>query len=422
MRGLVRLAPIFAGGVLIAAALSRLLGFSNIVPIALLGAGILGLGAAVWIQTRRRHTTDAIAAAVDADASLAGELRSAHWFEAAGSGDEWAQFHIARASERVQSIDWTGLYPRVRGGRSWALTATLAAAAIVLSVGVPARHIALATTDTAAAGAPGDPLSAELRAKLNALLAQMELGKLSAEEARNSLAELKDLLAKIDPKLQDKLDEMLKKAELSDAPKGKELNAKDLAEGAKQDGSGMPKDMKKALEEIAQRLNKNDQGEKQASNSESAQPSSENNESGAAGEKSQGQGQPTDMKAAAAQGSMQMVREAATDPSAGKMMMGGGMMGGDSKSGVGGNKTAETGAAEALLVAQALRKELIEANDDIQGKNVLKEDIRRKTEQGKSTLGFTHVAPTAFERSRADAPPPVPEARRPLMQQYFIRK
>src|SRR5580765_396583 len=103
MRGLVRLAPVFAGVVLIAAALSRLLGFSNIAPIALLGAGILVLGAAVWIQTRRRHTTDAIAAAVDADASLAGELRSAHWFEAAGSGDEWAQFHIARASERVQS-------------------------------------------------------------------------------------------------------------------------------------------------------------------------------------------------------------------------------------------------------------------------------------------------------------------------------
>ena len=319
MRGLVRLAPVFAGVVLIAAALSRLLGFSNIVPIALLGAGILVLGAAVWIQTRRRHTTDAIAAAVDADASLAGELRSAHWFEAAGSGDEWTQFHVARASERVESIDWAGLYPRVRGGRSWALTATLAAAAIVLSVGVPARHLALATTDTAAAGGPGDSLSAELRAKLNALLAQMELGKLSAEEARASLAELKDLLAKIDPKLQDKLDEMLKKAQLSaDAPKGKELNAKDLAEGARQDGSGMPEDMKKALEEIAQRLNKNDQGEKQASNSESAQPSSENNESGAAGEKSQGKGQPTDMKAAAAQGSMQMVREAATDPSAGQ--------------------------------------------------------------------------------------------------------
>jgi hypothetical protein len=420
MRGLLRLAPISAAVVLLAAVLSRLIGFSIVVPLALLGAAVVVLGAFAWIQTRRRQSTDAIAAAVDRDAALAGELRSAHWFEASGSADDWAQFHIDRAEARAKSVDWAGLYPPVRGARSWALTATLAAAAIVLSVGVPARRVALATT--ASDGAPAavaDPLSAELRAKLNALLAQMELGKLTAEEARANLAELKDLLAKIDPKLQDKLDEMLKNAELAaDAAKGKEFNGKELAEG--KNASGMPQDMKKALEDLAQRLNKNDQNQTEGGNPENTQGSEQNGESGQPGEK--GQGQSTDMKATASQGSMQMVRESASDAAAGKMMMGGGMMGGDSKSGVGGNKTAETGAAEALLVAQALKKELIEANDDIQGKNVQKEDIRRKTEQGKSTLGFTHVAPTAFERSRADAPPPVPEARRPLLQQYFIRK
>jgi hypothetical protein len=117
-----------------------------------------------------------------------------------------------------------------------------------------------------------------------------------------------------------------------------------------------------------------------------------------------------------------MVREAATDPGAAKMMMGGGMMGGDSRPGQGGNNGAQNG-ADALLFAQALRKELIEASADMQGQNVKKEeDIRRKTEQGKSTLGFSRVAPGAFERSRADAPPAVPEARRALVQRYFIRK
>jgi hypothetical protein len=69
-----------------------------------------------------------------------------------------------------------------------------------------------------------------------------------------------------------------------------------------------------------------------------------------------------------------------------------------------------------------LRKELVEAAADTQGDNVNKEDIRRKTEQGKSSIAYTRVAPATYERSRADAPPPVPEARRPLVQRYFIRK
>jgi len=43
--------------------------------------------------------------------------------------------------------------------------------------------------------------------------------------------------------------------------------------------------------------------------------------------------------------------------------------------------------------------------------------------QGTSSLGFTRVAaPRSFEPSRATAPPPVPEARRPLLFNYFIRR
>jgi hypothetical protein len=130
------------------------------------------------------------------------------------------------------------------------------------------------------------------------------------------------------------------------------------------------------------------------------------------------------MQATAAEAAMQMVREAASEADAAKMMMGGGgMMGGESQSGAGGNRGQETGAADALLVAQALRKEMIEASADTLGENVTKEDLRRKTEQGTSTLGFTRVqTPATFERGRADAPPPVPEARRDLLQKYFIRR
>jgi len=130
------------------------------------------------------------------------------------------------------------------------------------------------------------------------------------------------------------------------------------------------------------------------------------------------------MQATAAEAAMQMVREAASEADAAKMMMGGGgMMGGDSRSGAGGNDGKEAGAADALLIAQALRKETVEASTDTLGSNVSKEDLRRKTEQSNSSLGFTRVqTPATFERGRADAPQPVPEARRDLLLKYFNRR
>jgi hypothetical protein len=112
------------------------------------------------------------------------------------------------------------------------------------------------------------------------------------------------------------------------------------------------------------------------------------------------------------------------------MMAAVGAMGGDSSSGPGGNQGNNCGpgsdpaecAKEFASIAQALRKELIEASADMLGENVPTEDIRRKTEQGASALGFTRIAPPATaERSRAVSPPAVPDARRPLLFNYFIR-
>ena len=106
------------------------------------------------------------------------------------------------------------------------------------------------------------------------------------------------------------------------------------------------------------------------------------------------------------------------------MMMGGaGMMGGDSQAGAGGNSGQKTGQADVKSIAEALRRELVEAAADARGENVPIEDIRRKTEQGKSTLGFSRVVPLAtFDHSRTTAPPAVPVARHPLLYNYFIRK
>jgi len=416
VQSLVRLAPALAGVALLAAVLARVLRFSTAVPLLVLGAAGLGLALTTWIRSRRRQSTDAIAAAVDADAALRGELRSAHWFEAAEGGDEWTRFHLERAVNRARAVDWKALYPPVRAGKSWAAAAVLATAAIVLSVGAPGRYLARAVgVADQPAGSP-EALSAELEAKLKALLGSIEAGDVDAEAARATLEELKELMAKIDPAMQKKLAEMMKNAPLGqEGAKAKNFEKNALANAKKGDNQVLPDDVKWALEDLAAKL----------SNAEKNRPGNPNEQASSSdtGEK----GAPSDEASKSAEGqsaqaSMQMVREAATDPGAAKMMMGGGMMGGDSRPGQAGNNGAQNG-ADALLFAQALRKELIEASADMQGQNVKKEeDIRRKTEQGKSTLGFSRVAPGAFERSRADAPPAVPEARRPLVQRYFIRK
>ena len=116
---------------------------------------------------------------------------------------------------------------------------------------------------------------------------------------------------------------------------------------------------------------------------------------------------------------MQMVRAAATEAEAGQMMSGGGPMGGDPSPGRGGNQGGRGNGAAPADIAKALRKETVEANQDTQGQNVIAE-IHRKTEQSKATVGFTHAAgPSSFERSHTAAPPPVPDARRGLVQRFF---
>ena len=111
----------------------------------------------------------------------------------------------------------------------------------------------------------------------------------------------------MDPELQKKLAEMLKNAALGpDAGKLKDFDPKALAEKGK---GGTPDDFKAALDDMAERMGK---GEKSAEG-DSAKPG---NPSDQAGEKGQS-GAPSDeaqaktaaQQAAAAQMSMQMVRE-----------------------------------------------------------------------------------------------------------------
>lgn len=411
-----RLAPALAGVALLVALVGRLFGGPAWIGVAALLGGAVALAAYVYVQRRSRPTTDAIASAVDSDAQLAGELRSAHWFEAQGAEDNWVAFHLDRAIARAGAVDLSELYPRVRFGRSWIVTAVLAAGVVALGVRVPARGGAGTQTAMFAAGEPGAELPLDLQRKLAALMAQLDDAALDKDAKAVSLAELKELMSKLDPALQKKLASMLEQRALGADPKTaqQELAKNEGADVAKSATTDLPDDVKWALENMAAQAAQADD-RRPGSNDPAAQ--TKPGDAGAASLQAQAE------TGAKPDATAPIMREAATDDAGKKMIGGGGPMGGDSQPGAGKTNSNVKGAAEALLVAQALRKELLEASADALGDNVDKEDLRRKTEQGKSSLGFTRVAlPRTFEPSRAAAPPPVPEARRPLLSKYFIRR
>ena len=121
--------------------------------------------------------------------------------------------------------------------------------------------------------------------------------------------------------------------------------------------------------------------------------------------------------------SIQFAKDADPAGSAGMMMMsnaedkGAGPPG----AGVGGAGSEEAAATTAAALAAALRQEVVEANKDTPGENVDTE-ILRKTESGSAKTTFSHGSAASFDKARAAAPPPVPEARRSGVQTYFVRK
>jgi hypothetical protein len=259
----------------------------------------------------------------------------------------------------------------------------------------------------------GVALPPDLAKQLQDLLAGAEAGTLSAADAKR-LADLNALLKTIDPKSDPQLAELLKRIQAAaNAATDQKQALGDLAKAGT--ASKTPDDLKAAMEDLASKLASGQTAEKPDGSFNEAPKLNE-------GQFGKASAQAQASQANAIQAAVQLVREAASDPGQGQPMMGGGAMGGDSSAGRGGNAGAKTGAATAAIKAEALRRELVEANADIAGANVTKEDLRRKTEQGKSALAFTHAAAaTTVDKSRAVPPPPVPDARRALVQSYFIR-
>lgn len=424
-----QVAPYAAGFALSLALASRWFGWTAGIPAIALVVVAFALAVWAWWGGRELPVTDAAAASIDQDASLAGELHSAHWFAGrplpdadAPDGTSWSAFHLQKASARIQSVDWTALYPPVRATRQWLTSGALVAVAIIaLVVGPRSREAILASQglspEEIEAAMSGEMLPDDIQARIDALLGEIAEGGMTDEAARLKMDELRDLLGKLDEASKEA---ELAKGEAADAQGGEKpsddpgdkLAAK--AEEAADASAGLPEDVRWSLEDLANRL-ANAKENQSKTNEKNQAASEQTGEKGQAGEGAEA----AQMEQAAG---MQMVREAASDATEGQMMQGGGgAMGGDSKPGAGGNQGG-SGPVDLKALAQALRQEMIQAQTDQLGENIDTE-LRRKTEQSQAKVSFTRVpAPTTFDRSRAALPPPVPEAHRSLLQRYFQRR
>ena len=420
-----RVAPPLAGGVAVLAAIGRVAGWSPALSLSLVIAAAAGLVLFVWAARRGGTISDAVAAAIDRDAGMLGELRSASWFARRDRRDEWSDFHLATTAARLRSVDWGALYPMPRPGRAQLVTVFLTAVAVFLAgttrerATVAANGTALGREGPAAAPAgqlTAGPLDPELQRLLNELLASAAAGTLPSADALATNTEVRDLLNRLGKMNDPELLEALKRSLAADPnlqPKAAAENLKTLAEGArKAEAAGqLSAEMQDALEKLSDQL-------------ELAQPEAGDQAAGSpAGAEGDAPPNAANGAGASEEISIQFAKEAESSGGASMLMLSSQdaqQPGGAPGAGVGGAGS-QDGAASAAAIAAALQQETLDASQDAAGENV-ETEIQRKTERGNATVAFTRGGTANFDRARASTPPPIPEARRPGVGTYFVRK
>jgi hypothetical protein len=408
-----RVAPIVSAIGLIVTAFVRWRNAPAIIPLGLLAISAVAWITYAWLQRYRVRISDATAAAIDDEAHLGGELRSATWFAAHSTDDPWAAFHVGRAAERLESIDLAQLYPPVRARRARVATCLMVAVALLLMATFPEHPRAVAATriapsETAPRKVPPvalDGVPAELPQGLEDLLVAIENGRLPSASAadaalRNTLTHLQALK---DPQALAALARAMA-ADRSQADDGAKM--KELADRAKRDAAMTPpSDIRDALEQLSKKLSDQEREMDSAGfeKSDEAQSQSGVDLAGPPPQSSR------DASAIASLGMVALSKQEASDPNA------------PPGAGAGGASSSPNAGGTMAEISKALRHEIIEANeDDVTGD--AHTDARRQTERGKAAATFTGTAAGTFDATRASAPPPVPETRRAGIQTYFSRK
>jgi hypothetical protein len=420
-RRLWQLAPLVAAAALVTAIAASLMGWPAWTALVVLAAGAAGLAGHVLGAFRTQAPSDPVAAALDRDAGLDGELRSASWFAGRDDRDAWADAHIDRAAERVAAVEWPRVYPPVAPGRSGITTAALTLAAVALAALLPARSM----TPAAASGGSPDvsppgqmlrtlqSLPPELLRQLEQLLAAAEAGDRHATQALSGNAALRERLGEMAASGDPRLLEALARAMADGGQDQQALEAMEaLAERIRRaaESAGMSAAMQEALDQLADEI-------------EIATPERTGAGSRAAADPPGGPDAAAD--GATGGGMEQLTIQFAEDTAGG----GGGVMilsqqpgEGDSApgAGVGGSPSGEIAPGTLAEIQVALDREVVEAHQDTPGSRV-ETERHRQTEESRAEAAFTRGTAAGTEATPLVSPPPVPEARRSGVRTYFVR-
>ena len=410
-----RVAPVTAAVVAAAAVACRLAGWPPVVSLGLLVAAALAGGVHVWLSRRPIEPSDAVAARVDEDAGLGGELRSAHWFASAAERDAWTDFHLQRAAARADGVDWAAVYPPIRARRAWTVTAVLAAIALAVPVAVPSLGFSLwpsAVSATSDAPVSLDTLPADLRQAILDAVTAIAKGEIAPEMALATLTESRAFAA-LDAETQHRVAELLQKAAIDGASK---IFANSGGEPVSAEAAKWAKDNLDMLATGKDDPPRPEDGNPGVGKQDEAEQRNEYTEDSASG----GEGEASDFQA-----STRVRTQPQGNPESNQPMPMNGSPDASGEAGTGfGGKHGDVryGSTKAGDLAVAFRQEIVQADTNTNGDTVESEK-RRKTESSRSALSYTRVAGQAtFDRARVEAPRAAPEARRPLIERYFVRE
>jgi hypothetical protein len=417
-------APVAAAICAVLAAGVRWGAWPLMLPVVAGAVALAGLAISIYLSRRDGAITDATAAGLDAAAAFGGELRSASWFAARDTHGDWVDYHVARAADRLEAVDWTRLYPPVAAHRAKAATALLAIAAIVLVLPAAGRsglHATGTKVDDSARTRALDAanLPPELRKQLEAILKQAEDSALANGGKALTEAEVRDLLARLTESLDLKKNAKDRNRLGDSSAKQMEMSSKDLqalAERAKKASelASLSPEVRDALSDVADKLSETSEAQPSGPKDPSEAQATAEAKTGDAAQSTKGgdkqEASVQSVKDASAGGGVGVVMMSSDDPSGAQ----------EAGLGLGGGSSDRNGGGKMPDIAAALRKETIEAYKDDEGEK--SKDLRRKTEHGTASVAYAATSPAAFDKGRAIAPPAVPENRRAAVQTYFIRK
>jgi hypothetical protein len=409
VRLIVRWAPWVAGLACAASALALVVGVARPAGLVLLAASALVAAGMLLAARIDRPPADDAVAALDRAASLEGSLRSAYWFaiDPAWTPDSaaeaaWVAFHLDRAAGRAESVSWRDVYAVPSPLRRWVATAALALAAVLmLQIDSPprARVEASAPLDTADVTIVIPP---HLAGQVVEGMKTLQAGKTPSKETLTAVGQALEI-AKQDPRARAELAALLAQAGGDFGGWGDEWGRNEMDEGTP------PPEW--AYEDAVSRAGV--QPESGAGGPDPATPAGDTRGAAKTGEVNRG------LSATPRPDSTFVQADTSGQPASfSSLLFGRAHAKGDA---VGSSSRAAAPAPSAALAA-ALRREVVHARSDVDEAD-RKTAPRRGPDLGRPPMMVAGVAPTGLQYDAADAgrPPAIPDARRELVHDFFVR-